>query len=323
MDHGPSHQNHRNRRARAFRALLGAAALGAGLLLVGCDSESGTTPATPAPVAPPTPTDPVTEPAPPPGKDTPAAFTRWYVETAIALHEAEGREAAVAAYSDPASVDGSWYLGIADEQGIVIAHPSPEAVGLSLRGAFGVDSSGKDFGNEIMTVTEEGLWVDYNATNPVSGVQEAKHTWVILHDGLIFGSGWYDGPPTNPDPAAQAMGGVQQGLDRYRDEGDFSTILFYNDPASASGSWYVFIASRDGGTIVAHPTLPEHVGRSLLGPLGTDSAGNEFGSAILGAPTNGRWVSYQFTDPATGEEGMKHTWVVARDQLIFGSGWYE
>ena len=266
MDHGPSHQNHRNRRARAFRALLGAAALGAGLLLVGCDSESGTTPATPAPVAPPTPTDPVTEPAPPPGKDTPGpAFTRWYVETAIALYEAEGREAAVAAYSDPASVDGSWYLGIADEQGIVIAHPSPEAVGLSLRGAFGVDSSGKDFGNEIMTVTEEGLWVDYNATNPVSGVQEAKHTWVILHDGLIFGSGWYDGPPTNPDPAAQAMGGVQQALDRYRDEGDFSTILFYNDPASASGSWYVFIASRDGGTIVAHPHPPGACGEEPPG----------------------------------------------------------
>ena len=119
------------------------------------------------------------------------------------------------------------------------------------------------------------------------------------------------------------MGGVQQALDRYRDEGDFSTILFYNDPASASGSWYVFIASRDGGTIVAHPTLPDHVGMSLLGPLGTDSAGNEFGSAILGAPTNGRWVSYQHTNLAIGEAGMKHTWVVARDQLVFGSGWYE
>ena len=166
MDHGPNQQNHRNRHARTIRALLGAAALGAGLLLAGCDSESGSTPATPAPVAPPAPTDPVTEPVPPPGKDTPAAFTRWYVETAIALYEAEGLEAAVAAYSDPASVDGPWYLGIADEQGIIIANPSPEAVGLSLRGALGVDSSGKDFGNEIMTVTEEGLWVDYKRDEP-------------------------------------------------------------------------------------------------------------------------------------------------------------
>ena len=230
--------------------------------------------------------------------------------------------------SPPTAIRRAWTgrgtSGSPTSRGSSSPTPRRRPVGLSLRGAFGVDSSGKDFGKEIMTVTEEGLWVDYNATNPVSGVQEAKHTWVILHDGLIFGSGWYDGPPTNPDPAAQAMGGRPAGPRSLpRPRVTFRPSSSTTIPPARAARGMSSSPPATAGTIVAHPTLPEHVGRSLLGPLGTDSAGNEFGSAILGAPTNGRWVSYQFTDPATGEEGMKHTWVVARDQFIFGSGWYE
>ena len=37
----------------------------------------------------------------------------------------------------------------------------------------------------------------------------------------------------------------------------------------------------------------------------------------------GRWVSYVFLNPATGDEGIKHSWVVRHDGLIIGSGWYE
>ena len=37
----------------------------------------------------------------------------------------------------------------------------------------------------------------------------------------------------------------------------------------------------------------------------------------------GRWVDYLFVNPATGEEGIKHSWVVRHDGLVIGSGWYE
>ena len=37
----------------------------------------------------------------------------------------------------------------------------------------------------------------------------------------------------------------------------------------------------------------------------------------------GRWLTYVFHNPATGEQQTKHTWAIRRDGLLFGSGWYE
>ena len=34
--------------------------------------------------------------------------------------------------------------------------------------------------------------VDYVFMNPVTGLQDWKHAWVVRHDGLIFWSGWYE-----------------------------------------------------------------------------------------------------------------------------------
>ena len=37
----------------------------------------------------------------------------------------------------------------------------------------------------------QGQWVRYNFFNPVTGETERKNTWIVRHDGLFFGSGWY------------------------------------------------------------------------------------------------------------------------------------
>ena len=39
--------------------------------------------------------------------------------------------------------------------------------------------------------TEAGAWVGYKITNPTTGQIEDKRAWIIMHDGLIFGSGYY------------------------------------------------------------------------------------------------------------------------------------
>ena len=36
---------------------------------------------------------------------------------------------------------------------------------------------------------ENGAWASYAFTNPVTGQTESKRTWLIIHDGLVFGSG--------------------------------------------------------------------------------------------------------------------------------------
>lgn len=122
-------------------------------------------------------------------KDNPAAYTRAFVQEAIARYNSEGRDATLDYYKDPASVDGQWYIFIV-EDGINIGSATrPDLIGTSTKERK--DITGKPYGLEIAEATEEGRWVDYVFLNPQTGEQQQKHSWVQLHDGLVFGSGYY------------------------------------------------------------------------------------------------------------------------------------
>ena len=125
----------------------------------------------------------------PPKSDAPA-YTKSFVQQAINLYDAVGLEDTIAYYNNPESVDGQWYGFIIDEDGYTISHPNPERIGLDpdLR----VDSTGYFYGDDILAATEAGRWVSYVFTSPDTGSEHQKHTWVVRHDGLIFGSGWYE-----------------------------------------------------------------------------------------------------------------------------------
>jgi len=57
------------------------------------------------------------------------------------------------------------------------------------------DSTGKAFGKEMLArANAEGTWVDYVRTNPVTGKEEQKSSWIILYDGYVFGCGVYKSP---------------------------------------------------------------------------------------------------------------------------------
>ena len=128
--------------------------------------------------------------------------------------------------------------------------------------------------------------------------------------------------PTKDDPAAFTQAFVQRAVDLYDAQGLGWTLAVYNSPESVDESWYVFIA--DGNDeIVAHATVPDNLGKSILGPLGVDSAGNIFGPELAAATEEGVWVDYNYFNPTTGDEGIKHTWAVRHDGLLFASGWYE
>ena len=43
-----------------------------------------------------------------------------------------------------------------------------------------------------MGATEEDDWVDYVKINPQTGQEKQKHSWMVPHEGLVFGSGWYE-----------------------------------------------------------------------------------------------------------------------------------
>ena len=126
-----------------------------------------------------------------PTKDEPEAYTKALVERAIQRYERDGMQATIDYFNTAESVDGEWYVFIiGQEDGLTIAHHNSEFIGRdpSLR----VDPTGYFYGDEMLGATEEGRWVNYVLLNPETGKNQQKHTWIKRHDGLLFGSGWYE-----------------------------------------------------------------------------------------------------------------------------------
>ena len=125
-----------------------------------------------------------------PAKSNAPAYTKAVVQQAIALYNAVGLDDTIAYYNNPESVDGQWYVFVIDGDGYTISHHNPMFIGRDP--ALRVDSTGHFYGDELTGATEAGRWVDYVLINPETGAEQQKHTWAVRHDGLIFGSGWYE-----------------------------------------------------------------------------------------------------------------------------------
>ncbi len=252
------------------------------------------------------------------------AVTRATVEAAIARYDRDGRKATVEYYNTPASADGQWYVFIIDEQGDTIAHLNRELVGAPTAEVEG--PGGYPVGRMTLAAAHpRGAWLDYPSTNPLSGQPELKHSWVVRHDGLIFGSGWYeDAPSKQHAPGAYTQSYVAGALEMYRVLGREATFEQYNASASIDGEWYLFIHNADGTRLVngARADRPGWLGSNLRGS-GEDVTGYDYVDDTLAIETSG-WISYVFPNPDDELRYQhKHTWLVRHDGLIFGSGWYD
>lgn len=142
-----------------------------------------------------------------------------------------------------------------------------------------------------------------------------------------------DGEPTYADTAAaeaaSAMEAVDEAIDHYDNEGLQAALDRHNSADSVQGERYVFVIDTDTGTMIGHWDADRR-GESLRDWLGTDLHGYEFGSEMLSADEDGKWVTYTFVPPdalaagsfAQGNLHIKHSWVRRHDGLLFGSGWY-
>ncbi len=262
-----------------------------------------------------------------PAKSSPAEYTRFFVDNAISRYETQGLDATLAYYNRPESIDGQWYVFIADENRTIVAHAAvPDLVGKHASEALGPNSY--PAGSALAaSATESGAWFDYTYANPASGTVETKHSWVIIHDGLIFGSGWYEPGPSKSDAPSYTKAFVQQATNLYDAVGLEETLAYHNRPESIDGQWYVFVIDEDD-LVVGHPD-PKRLGLDLKGWVGTDANGYNFGPDMLSATGNGKWVSYVYRNPESGGLGidfdhleLKNVWVVRHDGLLFASGWY-
>ena len=262
-----------------------------------------------------------------PPRSAPADYTRFFVEEAISMYETQGLVATLAYYNRPESIDGQWYVFIADENQTVVAHAAvPDLVGKHASEALGHNSY--PAGSALAaSATESGAWFDYTYANPASAAVETKHSWVIIHDGLIFGSGWYEPGPSKSDAPSYTKAFVQQATNLYDAVGLEETLAYHNREESIDGQWYVFVIDEDD-LVVGHPD-PKRLGLDLKGWVGTDANGYNFGPDMLSATGDGKWVSYVYRNPESGGLGidfdhleLKNVWVVRHDGLLFASGWH-
>ena len=135
-----------------------------------------------------------------------AGYTQYLVHRAIERYAADGRDAVAGHHSDPATVDGQWYVFITDGDGTFIGHPVRDDL-LGTDVADLVDVNGKAYGEEIAAAGESGAWVGYYYVDPRDGETRRKHSWVIRYDGLLIGSGWYTVPePETDEPMPTVTG---------------------------------------------------------------------------------------------------------------------
>ena len=254
--------------------------------------------------------------------DDPAAYTQAFVEAAVSRYESTGRDATVAHYNTAESVNGQWYVFIVDENDVIISHATvPGNVGRDIKTINGVDSW--PIGRAIVrAASPEGGWLTYYFANPATGETELKHSWLARHDGLIFGSGWYETPPDPiSEPGAYTQLVVERAIQLHKTLGRQAALEYYHSRRSVDGAWYVF--AIENNRVIAHPVDRTLIGQSLLGPDGTDIRGKNFGAELVQADESGSWVEYVYINRNDNKHERKHSWVVKHDGIIYGSGWYE
>ncbi|WP_419166683.1 cache domain-containing protein [Candidatus Palauibacter sp.] len=246
-------------------------------------------------------------------------YTKAFVGNAIGRYESQGLDATLAHYNGEESMEGEWYLFIINEDDLVIGHPHPHRRGQDLLGWVGTDANGYDFGPEMLSADEDGTWVSYVYTNPGKGRidspdpgdVELKSAWVMRHDGLLFGSGWYiDADEFTQYLVATAVrifrsAGLQATVEAFNGPesvtaGLATTIEYYNNAPHIDGVWVAFIAHESGNIVDSyHPAM---LGRDLYDILGTD---------VLSLTEGGNWIASE----------SARVWVVSRDGFVFGAGW--
>ena len=162
-----------------------------------------------------------------PLRSSPADYTMFLVREAIGRYESEGLDATGAYYNTKESVDGQWYVFIFDENDNFVAHAAnPALVGEHVSKAVGPNAY--PAGSAVAGAAEQGgAWFDLTFLNPASGAVETKHSWMVIHDGITFGSGWYERGPAKSDCSRLHQGlraAGHQPLRRRRFGGDWRLL---------------------------------------------------------------------------------------------------
>ena len=259
---------------------------------------------------------------------------RHIVRNAIAVYEAD-KENAFEMITDT-SLDPHYPFVIDLEAKRVVAHgSSPHLVGNPATVIFG-DRTEKPSAQILEELhSSNGTTIDYRFPYPGSNYEERKHSWLVLHDGYIFGSGYYQSAfvshpdafraaAASADPSESDLdteAGVQNAVDvltrTYGIEGiseAFANVNFEENVIR----YNPFVLDPATGTILIHWTSPDLVGTAT--PIFGDTAVTPQKLVLDRLNENfATWAEHTSTDPLTGDDSLNRSWLVLRDGYIFGA----
>ncbi len=178
----------------------------------------------------------------------------------------------------------------------------PDMVGTTDRHIAAADRSLERIMEDLRT--QEGIWVWYMSLNPATRTDQLTRTYVSLHDGYIFGSGY-----SVPDSRVQSM--VDEAIYTYRHdpEAGFDVIN-----SGAINRIDMYPMAKNQTHMVAHGTLPE-----IVGPVWdlqrAQSSQSDWDQATSGDGTI--WQMVLVVNPFTGTDQIKRIWMVLHDGYFF------
>ncbi|OGP91541.1 MAG: cache type 2 domain-containing protein [Deltaproteobacteria bacterium RBG_19FT_COMBO_43_11] len=138
--------------------------------------------------------------------------------------------------------------------------------------------------------------------------------------GHVYGK---DTAKAKSDEKAQAKSMVEKAVAFVKANGKEKAITEFNKPDGkfVKDSLYVFAYDLNG-TVIAHPKLPELIGKNLINK--PDSRGKLFRKEIVEkAKSKGKgWVNYRYLNPTIKKEEAKTTYFKKAGDMIICCGVY-
>ena len=237
--------------------------------------------------------------------------------TSIYDSSRDGAFAAISALSEDES--STFFFVVDPSTSRIVADSDPARRGTH----WAVHAAGERSFAELQDDLQEhgSVWENVVAENPAVGTDQVRRTWVTLHDGLVFNAGYFI-----PDSEVQSV--VDYAVITY--ESDKETAFTRLTPGGAESQLvaihtdvtYPFVITANNYTTVAHATIPDFVGRCCSDAI-RNTGDRPFDEVLEDMREDGgAWVTYNFTNPDTGTDQLKRTWLFMHDGFIFGSGYY-
>ena len=234
------------------------------------------------------------------------------VDHSILLYESEGMAAFDRITPDePAATDATYPFVVNATTWRTVAHGAdPDLVDTCCSDAIR-HASDRSFGAIQEDLDRDGgTWVEYDSRNPDTGTIQTKRSWLFQHDGYVFGSGYY-----LLDSQVQAI--VHHRVLSYMMDGDVKAL---EAPLEADGSFYHFVIDAGTLEVVGRGAGGDAAGLDQLSVTGADRPAEEILADLEGE--RGTWSEYTTTNPGTGAEELKRSWLSLHDGYIFGAGYY-